>query len=133
MPRINQGTLVSQVYYCLCKDIILKGFLSFSGKIGSRPVFCRLRRDGPRWGEKARAVGFLLCSDTSLFYRMVQVHPREMRFWPFSARLPILFLEFAAESVMEEGGEEGLGLTQRLALHGTQMLCSLNQDCELLL
>jgi hypothetical protein len=115
------------------KDIILKGFLSFSGKIGSRPVFCRLRGDGPRWGEKARAVGFLLCSDTSLFYRMIQVHPREIRFWPFGARLPVLFLEFATESVMEEGGEEVLGLTQRLPLQHTQTLYSLNQDRERLL
>jgi hypothetical protein len=33
---------------------------------------------------------------------------------------------------MEEGGEEVLGLTQRLALHGTQTLYSLNQGRELL-
>ncbi len=35
-----------------CKDIILKDFLSFSGKIGSRPVFRPSRGDCRPLGEK---------------------------------------------------------------------------------
>ena len=42
-------------------------------------------------------------------------------------------LRSTAESVMEERGEEVLGLTQRLPLHRTQALHSLNQGRELLL
>ena len=38
-----------------------------------------------------------------------------------------------AEGAMEERGEEVLGLTQRLPLHRTQALHSLNQGRELLL
>ena len=46
--------------------------------------------------------------------------------WTFGARS-------TAEGAVEERGEEVLGLTQRLPLHGTQALHSLNQGRKLLL
>lgn len=51
-----------------------------------------------------------------------------MRFgsWTLGARS-------TAEGAVEEGGEEVLGLTQRLPLHHTQALHPFHQGCELLL
>ena len=42
-------------------------------------------------------------------------------------------LKFTAEGAVEEGGEEVLGLAQRLPLHRTQTLDSLHQGRESLL
>ena len=44
-----------------------------------------------------------------------------------------IFERSTAEGALQEGGEEVLGLTQRLALHGTQALHTPHKGSELLL